>query len=84
MGRKEGLVHACVVCLQGRERTWVLGSPLWKHAAEQDREMNKLGIRTSFTLPSMQHDTNWSFLMLDQSTPYTSRACSCQERMGKF
>ena len=62
----------------------MLGSPLCNNAAEPDKGINKLIVRTSFTLPSMQHDTNWSFLMLDQSTPYTSRVCSCQARMGKF
>lgn len=46
--------------------------------------MNELVIRTSFTLPSMQHDTNWSFWMLDQSTLCTSRVCSFQARMGVF
>lgn len=38
---------------------------------------------TIFTVASQEHDANISFRILFQSTPNTSRPCSCQFRIGK-
>ena len=78
--RKPGVLAGLRVNADARESTLKKKTRL----ISQYEEMNKLEIRTSFTLPSMQHDMNWSFLTLDQSTPNTSCVCSCQARMGKF
>lgn len=82
MGREERLIYTRVMRLQGRERARVLRCPLkgeivnnkvnqtpHEGQGKGGQKFEQRPGRTTFTLPSMQQDTNWSFLRLDQSTP---------------
>ena len=84
MWGEEGLVDARGVCVEGCERAGAVGSPL---DGEYDVKVwlvdQRMREHTSFTLPSHDAETKVSFLILDQSTEFTSLVCSCQTLMGK-
>ena len=84
MRGEERLVHAAVVRLEGRERSRPLWCPLVSMSSEPtDDDGHDFEVRTSLTVPSQEHEMNWSFCMLDQSTQKTSRVCSCHTRIGR-